>query len=307
MQRTFLLHCISVRKSLPLMFGVAPPFPPRTGEKGGGKWGNFSAVRYLIYGRNVFKIGTMPHNAKAIIRADGTSEVIIYDRDIFDVEKVVDNRKRIDISEEERQYKDCCNMQRSVRRAKANISELVHSCKWMYFVTLTLNKERINRYDYDEIYAHLRTFLSNKVSRNNITYVLVPEYHKDGAIHFHGFVSGNIRISDSGKRRYGRPVFNWVEWQYGYSTLIPLEIGNNTRIANYIKKYIGKDMDKNMIGGRYYLHGGKDFRKSKEIIFDFDYNLVTKEAYTFDIPEAGIHGKKLEVENLEKLGLHFED
>ncbi len=63
---------------------------------------------------------------------------------------------------------------------------------------LTLDPARVNRYDVREVTRHLNHWLDNQVRRKGLAYVLVPERHKDGAIHFHGFFNDALEARDSG-------------------------------------------------------------------------------------------------------------
>ena len=44
----------------------------------------------------------------------------------------------------------------------------------------------------------LNRWADNRVRRNGLAYVLVPERHKDGAIHLHGFFTESVPLLDSG-------------------------------------------------------------------------------------------------------------
>ena len=65
-------------------------------------------------------------------------------------------------------------------------------------VTLTLDQTQVDRYDMAAITRKLNAWLSNQVQRRGLIYVLVPERHKDGAIHFHGFFNDVLDRVDSG-------------------------------------------------------------------------------------------------------------
>lgn len=169
---------------------------------------------------------------------------------------------------------------RSVRRAKKTVRDLARSNDWAFFVTLTLSPEKVNRYDAGEVLRHLRHWLGNNVRRKGLAYVLVPEHHKDGAIHFHGLFNDALAAVDSGtvslpgrkapvKARSeahkaallasgGHIVYNLPGWGWGFSTAIQL-YGEKDRAINYVCKYIGKEMEDGSpekIGGRWYYSGG---------------------------------------------------
>ena len=85
-------------------------------------------------------------------------------------------------------------MQRAARRARAALRDLALCNDFDCFVTLTLDGAQVNRYDPKQVIQKLNRWADNKVRRDGLRYVLVPELHKDGAIHFHGF----FRLGHSG-------------------------------------------------------------------------------------------------------------
>lgn len=182
------------------------------------------------------------------------------------------------------------NITRSIRRAKQNIYDyVICNSDLDLFVTLTLDKENVNRYDYKEIIKKLNNWLDNNKRRNNLKYVLVPEHHKDGAIHFHGFFnSSSLRLVDSGHKTVkGQVIYNLPQFRLGFTTGIKT-VGSRTKIANYICKYITKQTD-NKVGGRYYLHSNNLLMPS------FDYcikDFATAGGYEFDIPQTKLSFKK---------------
>lgn len=126
------------------------------------------------------------------------------------------------------------------------------------FCTLTLDREKISRDDWEEIIRKLNIWLDNRVRRHKLKYVLVPEFHKDGkSIHFHGCMNSEaLKLAASGKKDKGKEVLNIVSWKYGFTTAKRIDANAESRVAcaKYIAKYMTKDNEK--IGGRYYLHGG---------------------------------------------------
>lgn len=175
----------------------------------------------------------------------------------------------------------------AIRRARGRLREILLSNKFDWFVTITIDGNTLNRYDYRDIVKPLSKWLDNRVQRKGYKYVLVPEFHKDGAVHFHGLFSGDVKVEDSGtvkvhnvkkpvkmstyKRHYkGQPysiVYNMPEWEYGYTTAIKVTDKPHA-VANYISKYISKDSRK--VGGRWYLSGGK-LNRAEEFVFAGDF------------------------------------
>ena len=206
------------------------------------------------------------------------------------------------------------NIQRAARRAANAVRDLALSNDFRWFVTLTLDKDKINRYDVKEITKKLNVWLSNMVQRCGLKYVLVAERHKDGAIHFHGLVNEAPGFAPSGTwnvpghkkpikprsaaqraawaaRDDCHEVYNWERWPLGFSTGIRL-YGEYEAAVRYVCKYIRKQTEGPegaKVGGRWYYSGG-DLRRP-----DVEYINVNVEwmkencpgAYYFDVPEAG--------------------
>ena len=126
------------------------------------------------------------------------------------------------------------------------------------FVTFTVDPNQADRQSYDQICAKLSVWLSNRVQRRRLKYILVPEYHKDGvSIHFHGITNREgLDLVYSGHKRKGQKVYNVADLPLGYSTAIRITGENATqKVSKYIWKYITKQKGQK-IGGRFFLHGG---------------------------------------------------
>jgi len=132
------------------------------------------------------------------------------------------------------------------------------------FITMTCDGKKVDRYDIDKVYwDKLRHFLDNRVQRNGLKYLIVPELHKDGAVHFHGLINSSaVRLKDSGKKywkrntpSYGQRIYNVTDWKLGFTTAVKFS-GDYENVCRYITKYVLKQSEGGMIGGRYYYHGG---------------------------------------------------
>lgn len=210
-------------------------------------------------------------------------------------------------------------MARAVRRARAQVRDIALCTPFRWFVTLTLDPARVNRYDVREVTRHLNHWLDNQVRRKGLAYVLVPERHKDGAIHFHGFFNDALEARDSGtvslpgqkaprrprsaRQRAkwledgGKPVYNLPGWSWGFTTAIEL-YGEYDRAVSYVCKYIGKELapspngdglEPQKIGGRWYYSGGA-LGRPQVTYAELDFRQAEQEpgAYRFDLPQAGI-------------------
>lgn len=80
----------------------------------------------------------------------------------------------------------------SYSRARSMLLQYALCNTWDYFITITVDGKLHNRYDLGSTRSLLsQWFLDYRKKYGvNIKGVLVPELHKDGAIHYHGFISG---------------------------------------------------------------------------------------------------------------------
>lgn len=150
--------------------------------------------------------------------------------------------------------KKAADLERAKSRARANVRRLALCNDFRWFVTLTIDPAKIDSFDAAAVVRRLNQWLSNHVRRNGLRYVLVPERHKSGRIHFHGFFNDVMEVKLSGKTdSLGHPIYNLPEWDYGFTTAIEL-YGDYHAAVGYTCKYIGKEAEK--IGGRWYYSGG---------------------------------------------------
>ena len=161
----------------------------------------------------------------------------------------------------------------SLKRSKDKIFDIsfINGDLWQYFITLTLDKTKIDRYDKKEINKKLKTWLNNMVKRYDFNYIIIPEYHEDGAIHFHGLCSGNnLKLTYVKIDKKGRKVYNLDNWNLGFSTAIELD-DNRTAVSAYITKYVTKDTTK-ILGNVYYAGGHSIKRDCKAVYQNIDYS-----------------------------------
>ena len=186
--------------------------------------------------------------------------------------KAAPPRERVDREKAEPQAED---LERSMRRAKGKLRRLALSNDFRYFVTLTLDPAKVDSHDGAAVVKKLNAWASNAVQRHGLKYILVPERHKKGGIHFHGFFndafpavdSGTIRVPWAKKPRRprsaaervewlaagGQIVYNLPGWTLGFTTAMEL-YGEYPAAVAYVCKYIGKDGTKP--AGRWYYSGG---------------------------------------------------
>lgn len=202
--------------------------------------------------------------------------------------------------------------ERSMRRARANLRRLALANDFDYFVTLTLDPAKIDRYDPKAIMHTMNRWLDNMVRRHGLRYILVPERHKDGALHFHGFFAGTgLDAQDSGTIKRpgvkqpkrprneveraqwlaegGRIVYNLPQWPLGFTTAMEL-YGEYSGAVAYICKYVGKQEGERPMG-RWYYSGGA-LRQPEKTYVTLDYRELQTE-YAADGVELDIPGTKI--------------
>lgn len=107
----------------------------------------------------------------------------------------------------------------------------------------TFDPKRFNSKKIAYCKKYMNTWCHNCRSRHSrsLLYLIVPEKHKSGAIHFHALLKNyEGRLSDSGVKHGGRIVYNIPGWSFGFSTAV--KIDNQEAVSRYIRKYITKDM-----------------------------------------------------------------
>lgn len=145
----------------------------------------------------------------------------------------------------------------SLKRTKATVFELAMCNEFKFFCTLTLDKEKRDRYDLSTFRKTLSQFIRNKNRNreNKITYLCIPEKHKDGAWHIHGLFSGLtaedltlFKLSDNIPKRLknmirdGKNVYNWRDYAEKFGYFSATEIKSREACSRYVTKYITKDL-----------------------------------------------------------------
>ena len=238
------------------------------------------------------------------IYPDGGLEVMASERPVFrPVSGWESEEKRVLFSAEGTPE----DLERSRRRAVARITDYARCTPFEWFVTLTLDGAKINRYDYAEVVKKLGVYCSNRVQRQGLRYLLVAEPHQDGALHFHGFFGGlperdfipsGTYVGGPIKKKPRRPrsaaeaarwvecgaheVYNLRSWRYGFTTAVRLDENYDAAIT-YVCKYIRKAPEKT--GGRWYLSGG-DLKLPTVEYQNLTLNEVSNfpDSYLFSVP-----------------------
>lgn len=188
-------------------------------------------------------------------------------------------------------------LKRSMRRTKQKVYDYARSNEWEWFVTWTFDKQKVNsRYDYDELSKRMSQWLKDarKMKANDMKYLIVPEHHEDGAIHFHGLMSdvGELKFESSGvSDKSGREIFNVGDYKLGFTTAT--KISDSMKASNYITKYITVEMIFNTKNKkRYWVSRNLDKPEESTVLVDHDIKSDLIKMYEKDAKNA----KKIEVE-----------
>lgn len=133
----------------------------------------------------------------------------------------------------------------NVKRARQAVYDIARSNSWDWFLTITFDGQKVNRYDYTSVVASLCAF-TKALRRAGCQWLFVPEQHKDGAWHFHGLISGDLPVVRALHPVSGRPLFdrkgneiyNVAVYHLGFSTVT--RVKHQDRVSTYITKYITK-------------------------------------------------------------------
>ena len=183
----------------------------------------------------------------------------------------------------------------SIKRTKKKVYDYAKSNEWEWFVTFTFSPDKVNRYDYDECTKYLSKWFNNlKRSSPALSYLVVPEQHKDGAYHFHGLFSGmnehqivwtgkyvikRVRGLRSKFVRTKEKIYKIGSYKLGWMTAT--RVREMEKVTSYITKYITKDM----LNG---LHGRKRYWCSRNLV------LPLEEVFILDATDRFILSQELD-------------
>ena len=183
----------------------------------------------------------------------------------------------------------------SIKRTKKKVYDYAKSNEWEWFVTFTFSPDKVNRYDYDECTKYLSKWFNN-LNRSSpaLSYLVVPEQHKDGAYHFHGLFSGmnerqivwtgkyvikRVRGLRSKFVRTKEKIYKIGSYKLGWMTAT--RVREMEKVTSYITKYITKDM----LNG---LHGRKRYWCSRNLV------LPLEEVFILDATDRFILSQELD-------------
>jgi len=159
----------------------------------------------------------------------------------------------------------------SSARTAQTIRDYILNNKFDYFMTFTFDPKKYNNTIHSDIYHTIIMFIQRLKRRyGEIKYLFVPEYHKDKKkIHLHALLSADLPIQElylTTKKgittraydKIGTPLYYLPDWNYGYSSATKISNTNieRVKIANYVGKYITKDLIVKFNQQRYWVSKG---------------------------------------------------
>ena len=187
----------------------------------------------------------------------------------------------------------------NLSRAKSTVKEYALCNSWDWWCTFTIDPKKFDRNNLDEYFKKFSKFLNNynskAVEEYKVKYLLVPEQHKDGAWHMHGFIKG-IKPKDLYINQFGYSTWKQYEKNFGFISMDRIQ--DLDKCSSYILKYMTKCEDKNVTElNRHLYYCSKGLNKAKELyrgnaIFHGDWDWEHPDGYckikTIDITKDSL-------------------
>lgn len=163
-----------------------------------------------------------------------------------------------------------------IKRTIKEVYDLAKSNEWDWFITLTFDPEQVDSFDYSSVTEAMQKF--TRIMRDKgFRYLIVPELHESGRYHFHGLVQGNLPVSVAQNPytgeilvdKKGRLVYNIDIYRYGFTTAT--QIDDYKKAANYITKYLSKELGDAVPKGKKRYWASKSLNRP-----EIDYDIMSK-------------------------------
>lgn len=134
------------------------------------------------------------------------------------------------------------------KRAIQKVYDYARSNDFDWFVTLTFDGSKVDRYDYEDVANALKTWTKDLCIVGECSWLIVPEQHEDGAYHFHGLIKGYLPVTPAINPytqkllidKSGNQIYNIDSYTIGYTTAT--KIKDRKRTASYLAKYLTKEI-----------------------------------------------------------------
>lgn len=136
----------------------------------------------------------------------------------------------------------------SISRTNRTIEEIAEKNIFTHFITITFNRFYVDRYSALEVHKLFKNIVKRfKYVCGSLSYIAVPEYHFDGAIHYHclfTFYERRPRLTFYGWTKKRHKLFTVTADFKRYDCDIKAELLDGTdNNIEYLTKYITKGME----------------------------------------------------------------
>lgn len=227
-------------------------------------------AKYYITPDGELKLAQVQYMSKPVFTREGFEKIQRYEKAVVVAEAVEaethegESKDVIDLLEED---KHAANQLRAMRRARTvAFDRIMCNHDLDMFVTFTFSGEMVeDRTSWEDVYERFRQWLTNRVQRKGLKYVVCAERHKKDGIHFHAIMNSSaLQLQRAINPHTGKPiklrgkqVYNLVDWK-GFTTAVKIgkKPEDREKVSKYIFKYMRKAGLDGKIGGRYLLKGG---------------------------------------------------
>ncbi len=172
-------------------------------------------------------------------------------------------------------------LQNNLIRARNNVYELAICNEWEWFLTITLNPEKYDRDNLGKFRKDFSRFVRDYGKKHglHIQYLVIPEQHKKGGWHMHGFLKGilpdHLRPFSAEEKlpRYlrtkvkkGLAIYDWTAYRekFGFCDIEPIR--NLQAAAAYVTKYITKGFGSGVQAlGNHLYYASQGLKRAKVI------------------------------------------
>lgn len=158
-------------------------------------------------------------------------------------------------------------LQKSIDRTHSTVRDYILCNNFTWFFTLTISPDKCDRHDDKSVQKLLKLYIDKIRRHNSLEYIMVPERHKNGALHFHGLLNNPPELIPTNKRdSSGRPRYENPDAlkMLGFNDWTKIE--NKDALSHYVRKYITKSMIIEPNKRRYYC--SKNLKKPEKHYFD---------------------------------------
>lgn len=169
-----------------------------------------------------------------VIEYNNSVDVIInkYENEKKAIDRLLETRYKGESGFLKRREED---IERVNRRRKKRIRELAKVNDFCYFITLTFKEDLENKIRLDVLKKYLKKM---KRIEKDLQYLIVPEEHKNGKLHFHCLFSNEVKQFISFNKNNKLSLIGW-EISVGFTNV--QRVKSVDKVLKYIIKYITKE------------------------------------------------------------------